>query len=235
VEKRFSNGNSLLAAYTRSRLRDQLYYLNPADPVLEDRVSPDDRPNRVSVGATAALPFGHGRRWGRDWSGALDAILGGWEVTGTYEYQTGYPLLWNANIYYDPTRDPKDLKSNIGQKTSRGVAGLDYPAWDTSGFYLPGGTGITDQRIQLGNNVRRFPSTLPDVRTHDLNLMDLGLYKTFSLPRSMRLQLRLEAINALNYTVLWNPNQDPRNANFGLVNQDRNNPRDFQIGARLTF
>ena len=76
---------------------------------------------------------------------------------------------------------------------------------------------------------------LPDVRTHDLHLLDLGLYKTFSLPRAMELQVRVEAINALNYTVLWNPNQDPRNANFGLVNQDRNNPRDFQIGARLTF
>jgi hypothetical protein len=235
VEKRFSNGNSLLAAYTRSRLRDQLYYLNAADAVLEDRVSPDDRPNRVAVGATAALPLGHGRRWGADWSGALEALLGGWQVSGTYEYQTGYPLLWNTNVYYDPTRDPRDLKSNIGQKTPNGIAGLDFPAWDTSGFYIPGGTGITDQRIQLGNNIRRFPSTLPDVRTHDLNLMDLGLYKTFSLPRSMKLQVRVEAINALNYTVLWNPIQDPRNASFGLVNQDRNNPRDFQIGARLTF
>jgi hypothetical protein len=87
----------------------------------------------------------------------------------------------------------------------------------------------------MGNNLRRFPSTLPHVRTHDLHLLDLGLYKTFSLPRAMELQLRIEAINALNYTVLWNPNLDPRNANFGLINQDRNNPRDIQIGARLTF
>ena len=93
----------------------------------------------------------------------------------------------------------------------------------------------TDPRIQMGNNVRYFPSTLPDVRTHDLHLMDLGLYKTFALPRDMELQVRLEAINALNYTVLWNPNLDPRNANFGLVNQDRNNPRDFQIGLKFTF
>ena len=39
----------------------------------------------------------------------------------------------------------------------------------------------------------------------------------------MKLQFRLEAINALNYTVLWNPDTNPRNATFGFINQDRNN------------
>jgi hypothetical protein len=235
VEKRFSNGNSLVASYTRSRLRDKLNYLNPADPVLEDRVAPDDRPNRVSVGTTYRFPFGRGQKWGADWNGFVDSVFGGWQMSATYEYQTGFPLTWNTSLYYDASRDPKDLKSNIGEKTAQGIAGLDFPAWDTSGFYIQGGSGITDPRIQLGNNVRYFPSTLPDVRTHDLHLLDLGLYKTFSLARDMRLQIRLESINALNYTVLWNPNQDPRSSSFGLVNQDRNNPRDLQLGARLTF
>ena len=55
------------------------------------------------------------------------------------------------------------------------------------------------------------------------------------LPRGMKLQFRMEAINALNYTVLWNPDTNPRNSTFGLVNQDRNNPRDFQLGLRFTF
>ena len=51
----------------------------------------------------------------------------------------------------------------------------------------------------------------------------------------MRLQLRLEAINALNYTVLWAPQQNPTNATFGRITTDRNSPRDFQIGLRFTF
>jgi hypothetical protein len=235
LEKRFSNGNSLLTTYTRSRLRDKLNYLNPSEPVLEDRISPNDRPNRVTVGATFRLPFGKGQKWGSDWSGVAEAILGGWATSATYQYQTGFPLTWNNNVYYDPNRNPLDLKSNIGESVACGIAGLDCPGWDTSGFYIPGGTGTTDPRIQMGQNVRYFPSTLPGVRTHDLHLMDIGLYKTFSLPRDIDLQVRIEAINALNYTVLWNPNLDPRNASFGLVNQDRNNPRDIQIGARLSF
>jgi hypothetical protein len=51
----------------------------------------------------------------------------------------------------------------------------------------------------------------------------------------MTFQVRIEIINALNDTVLWNPNLDPRQSNFGIINQDRNNPRDIQIGARFTF
>jgi hypothetical protein len=235
IEKRFSRGDSLLATYTRSRTRDKLNFLNPASGELEDRISPSDRPHRATLGATFALPFGEGRRYGSNWNALTDALLGGWSISTTYQYQSGFPLLFENNIYYDPARDPRDLRSNIGGSCAGGgKAGLDCPAWDISGFYLPDGTR-TDQRIQLGNNVRVFPTTLPNMRTDDLHLMDVGVYKNFGLPGDVRLQLRIEAINALNYTVLWNPNVDPTNANFGRVNQDRNNPRDIQIGGKLTF
>jgi hypothetical protein len=246
IQKRFNSGNSLSVQYTRSSTRDKLNYLNPADGILEDRVSPNDRPNRLSIGTSLRLPFGKGQKWGDGWRGAKDAILGGWQLSATYQYQTGFPLTWGNSIYY--TGDPSRLKSTIGEKcaSGRGISGLDCPGWDTSGFYINDALTQTDgaadpakqradQRIQLGNNVRYFPSTVKNMRAHDLHLMDVGLYKNFSLPRDMKLQVRFEAINALNYTVLWSPQQDPRNANFGLVSTDRNSPRDIQIGARLTF
>ncbi len=247
IEKRFTSGNSFTVQYTRSSLRDKLNFLNPADGILEDRVSPNDRPNRLSIGSSLRLPFGHGQKWGGNWNGIANTLLGGWQLSGTYQYQTGFPLTF-ANVYYDPSRNPLDLVSDIGKTIDGRIAGLDTntPAWDVSGFYFHDTAVQTngvddpvkqraDQRIQLGNNVRYFPSTLPGVRTHDLNLMDLGFYKNFALPHRMRFQVRIEMINGLNYTVLWNPGVDPRNATFGQVNQDRNNPRDIQIGARLTF
>ena len=236
IEKRFTGHNSLTASYTRSHETDRINFLNPADDVLESRVSPNDRPNRATLGAILDLPFGHGQKYGSGWNALTDAVLGGWTVSATYQWQNGFPLTWNTNLYYDPTRDPRDLHSNIGGTCpGGGKAGLDCPAWDTSGFYVAGGTGRNDTRIQLANNVRYFPSTLPNIRTANLNLLDFGIYKTFGLMRGMALQVRVEAINALNYTVLWNPDQNPRNATFGIVNQDRNNPRDIQLGARLTF
>ena len=247
LEKRFSSGNSFTVQYTHSSLRDELNYLNPADGVLEDRISPNDRPNRLSIGTSLRLPFGRGQHWGKDWSSGLDALAGGWQLSGTYQYQSGFPLAFGS-VYYDSACDPLTLKSNIGEKVAGGTAGLDVPGWDTSCFYFHDAPVQTngvddpvkqraDPRIQLGNNVRYFPSTLPHLRSDNLHLFDFGLYKNFELPRKMRLQVRFEVINALNYTVLWNPGTDPRATNglFGIVNQDRNNPRDIQIGVRVTF
>lgn len=246
LQKRFRNGNSLTAQYTRSSLRDTLNYLNPSDGVLEDRISPNDRPHRFSAGTVLRLPFGREQKWGHDWNGVTDAVLGGWQLSSTYQYQSGAPLTWNSSIYYDASCNPLELTSRIGQEVAGGIAGIDVPAWDTACFYFHDAAVQTagsdnpalqraDQRIQLGNNVRYFPSTLPNVRTDNLHLLDIGLSKSFTLPRRMRLQVRMEAINAINYTVLWNPNLDPRNANFGFINQDRNSPRDIQLGLRFTF
>jgi hypothetical protein len=247
LQKRFAEASSITAQYTYSSLRDQLNYLNPQDGVLEDRVAPNDRPHRLSIGTVLKLPLGRDQRWGGDWNRAIDAALGGWQLSTTYQYQSGAPLVWNNSIYYsDSCGDPNTLKSFIGEKVTGGIGGLDVPGWDTSCFYfddaLVRNNGVisanlqrNDQRIQLANNVRYFPSTIDGVRTDDLHLLDVGVSKRFELSRGVRLQLRFEAINALDYTVLWNPQLDPRNANFGLINQDRNNPRDWQIGVKLTF
>jgi hypothetical protein len=249
VDKRFSGGNSFTVQYTRSRTRDKLNYLNPADGKLEDRVSPNDRPNRLSIGTSLELPFGHDGIWGKDWNPTLNAVLGGWRLSGTYQYQSGFPLTWNNSVYWDSAcGDPSSLKSYIGKEVSGGTAGLDVPGWDTSCFYFHdapvqvGGVDNialqrADPRINLGNNVRYFPSTLPGVRTHQLHLLDFGVSKLFVLPKSVTMQVRIEFINALNYTVLWNPGLDPRATSglFGVVNQDRNNPRDMQLGVKFTF
>ncbi|HET9360020.1 MAG TPA: carboxypeptidase-like regulatory domain-containing protein [Vicinamibacterales bacterium] len=248
VEKRFRGVSSVTAQYTRSSLRDKLNFLNPQDGELEDRVAPNDRPHRFSTAAIMRLPFGHEQKWGNDWNDLLDAVAGGWQLSTTYQYQSGAPLAFTGNVYFDASCDPGNLKSTIGQQVSGGIGGLDVPAWDVSCFYFhdaPVQTGgvddpakqQADQRIAVAttNNVRYFPSTMTGMRTDDVHLLDIGLSKNFRLPRSMTFQIRFEVINALNYTVLWNPDLNPRNSTFGLVNQDRNNPRDIQIGARLTF
>ncbi len=249
VEKRFAKGNSLLATYVYSRMRDRTNYLNPSDTELEDRISPDDRPHRATVGAVLQAPFGHGRKWGSNWSNGLDAVLGGWQLSVSYQFQKGNPVLWCTsvsgnlcafnNYYFDPNIDPSSIHAQQpGKKLPGGhIVGLDTPAWDTSGFYPADAPGsIADPRISVSDRqLRTFPTTLANVRNDDLHLMDLGLYKNFSLPRDVKLQIRIEAINALNYTVYFAPDVNPRSATFGLFQNQRNNPRDIQIGARLTF
>ena len=245
LEKRFGSGNSFTVQYTHSELRDKLNYLNPQDQILEDRISPNDRPNRVSIGTSLRLPFGKDEHWGKNWNTAVDLLAGGWQMSGTYQFQSGFPIPFGA-VYFDGACDINALKSNIGQNVNGAIAGLDTPGWDTSCFYfhdaLVQTNGVddpvkqrADTRIQVGNNVRYFPSTLAGMRNEALHLMDIGIYKNFSLPNKQRLQLRVELINALNYTVLFSPDATPRNATFGFITADRNNPRDIQIGLRWTF
>lgn len=72
------------------------------------------------------------------------------------------------------------------------------------------------------------------------HLLDLGLTKNFQLGRA-RLQVRVEALNATNYTLFnaGNVSMAPTNANFGKVtNLDTSTvmkPRDIQLGLRVTF
>jgi len=246
VQKVFSEGSSVVATYTYSKLKDKLSYLNPGDTELEDRVSPDDRPHRATVAAVVKLPFGKGRKFGNTWNGILDAVFGGWQLTTAYQYQQGQPIVWYSsfssgvpiwnNIYFNPACDPKSIKTDFSNKDGA-IGGFDRPAWDISCFYPADAYGkTTDPRIAVGEaNLRTFPSTLDSARYPDLHLMDVGLAKTFHLPGNVELQLRIEAINAINYTVWFDPDTNPRSSTFGLFRSQRNNPRDFQIGAKISF
>jgi hypothetical protein len=253
LDKRFTNGFSLLANYTYSSLREKVTRLNPWED-LEDRVALRDRPHRVALATVAQLPFGRDRRWGATWHPIVDGLLGGWQATANYQYQTGSPLEW-SNVYYDASRDPRELVARVGQTDAQGrKIGIDVPAWDLSGFYFhdaPVQTGgeddrakqIADSRIVLGAaNIRRFPTTLPNFRHTNQHSLDAGITKNFRFGKTVRLQIRAEAINALNATIFRDTTVDrnPRNATFGFVNDPGASivvmrPRDIQLGARLTF
>jgi Carboxypeptidase regulatory-like domain len=257
VSKRFDHGLSIIATYTYSKLMDQTNYFNTFDTAPEKRISPDDRPNRATIGLTAPIPFGKGRTWGSNMNGILDAILGGWNVSATYQYQQGYPLSETSGgistgwrqLYFDPSCDPKKLSmGSVGSKDANGkIIGVQTPAWDVSCFYFHDAAVQTngvddpakqraDPRIALGTtNARYFPSILDNMRMPDLHLIDVGIAKNFELPMHMNLQLRVDFINAINYTVYFTPDMNPRSATFGEFTTQRNNPRDIQVGGRLTF
>jgi hypothetical protein len=257
ISKRFQNGLSVIASYTQSKATEEVSYLNTFDSQLEHRTSPDDRPQRATVGATLPIPVGKGRHWGNGWGKVMQAIFGGWNVSLSYQYQQGFPMnatsggmpIGWGNVYFDPTCSWKDLKvGSVGSRNSQGqVIGVQVPAWDTSCFYFHDAAVQTngvddpkkqraDPRINLGNNtIRYFPTILDQMRMPNLHLLDFGLSKWFDFGAGVQLQIRIDAINAINYTVWWAPDLNPRNATFGEFTTTRNTPRDIQLGGRLTF
>jgi hypothetical protein len=224
VQKRFSRDLTLNATYTWSELREKVSFLNLSDTSLEDRLSPDDRPHRVTIATVYQLPFGRGRKFGGDMNRVVDGIVGGWQLNGTYEWQKGEPFLLSNPLYY--AGDVKQLESRVGEKNAKGQKlGIDVPAIDVTGL------------IRLTSfGVRNVPTTLDNLRNQSYTNVNLSISKNFGLGEGRRLQFRSEWLNAFNWAYFGSGiNLDPSNAAFGLITTQRNNPRDIQFGLKYIF
>jgi hypothetical protein len=236
IVKRFTKGISINGSYTHTREHEKARYLNPQDTELTDYISPTERPNRFTFSSIIELPFGRGRSIGKEWHPLVDAVLGGWQLTSVYEWQSGEPLVF-PNVYYNG--DPTQLKSLLGKKNSEGLRyGVDLPAWDTAGFFINGSAPAYGNNYTLSsaNTLRSFPLTVDGLRNQRFLKFDVGLGKNFRIREGMKLQLRVEAINLLNSPYFSAPTLDPTNSSFGFTTAPtRQPPRDIQIGGRFTF
>jgi hypothetical protein len=248
-----SRGISLNASYTFAREHEKTRRLNPQDEFLTDMISVFERPHRVTFSGVFELPFGRGRQFYSNWHPVVDAVFGGWQFNAVYEWQSGEPLVLQ-NVFYNG--DVTQLENRLGQRDEQGRRyGIDIPAFDTTGFRvldnrqtLPNGTAnpTFNQLVIPGfgnnytvgsqNTLRNIPYTLDSFRNQALQKFDVGLTKNFHIREGMRLQVRVEAINAFNSPYFGNGLQlGVTNAAFGLVSGQRNLPRDIQLGARFTF
>lgn len=224
ANKRFDRDLTLNVTYTYSKLKEELSYLNPSDTELEDRVGTDDRPHRFTLAAVYQLPVGRGRLIGKEMNRFVDAIIGGWQLNGTYEWQKGQPILLSQPLFY--AGDVTEVESFAGQRNGAGEKYGIGPlrAFDTTGFFRP-----------TTSSLRTVPTTLDNLRHMPFQSVNLSVSKNFQVGEGKRLQLRAEALNAFNHPYFIDINVDPNNASFGLYNTQRNLPRDIQLGAKFTF
>jgi hypothetical protein len=250
--KRLSQGLSFNTSYTYAHERERTRRLNPQDEELTDMISTFSRPHRFTFSGVYELPFGRGREYFSDLNPVIDAIFGGWQFNAVYEWQSGEPLVL-PNVFYNG--DPEQIVNLIGQRDEQGRRyGVDVSAIDRTGFTvidprqfigttpnpnfnLPVVPGLgNNYTISSQNTLRNLPYTLNNFRNQPFQKFDVGLTKNFHIREGMKLQVRVEAINAFNWVYLGNGQQlAPNNAAFGLVGGQRNLPRDIQIGGRFTF
>lgn len=221
--KRFARDLSLNVTYTYSKLRERISYLNPSDTELEERPSTDDRPNRFTLAVVYQLPFGRNQRFGRTMNRAVDVVLGGWQINGTYEWQQGQPILLSTPLFY--AGDVTTLESHAGENDGQGGKyGIDRPAFDTAGL------------LRLNSfSLRSVPTTLDNLRHQPFQSVNLSLTKNFSLGETRRIQVRAEALNAFNHPYFIDLSADPNNASYAKYTTQRNLPRDVQLAIKFTF
>jgi hypothetical protein len=232
ASKRFAQDFSLNLTYTFSKLKEKVTYLNPSDTELEDRISTDDRPHRFTLAAVYQLPVGRGRLLGSDMNRFLDAVIGGWQLNGTYEWQQGQPIPLSQAFFYPG--DINEVRSLAGQGNG---AGEKYGIRPLPVFVNPDGSpfGAGSVLRLSSSSLRTLPTTVDNLRHMPFQSVNLSLTKNFRLGEGKRLQFRAEALNAFNHPYFIDLSADPTNASFGLYNTQRNLPRDIQLGAKFTF
>jgi hypothetical protein len=82
---------------------------------------------------------------------------------------------------------------------------------------------------------RIFPNRLDWLREDFMNQLDLNIAKNFSVTEDLRMQFRVDFINALNNVHYQGPNTDITSSNFGKITAQNNIPRWIQFQLRFTF
>ena len=179
-------------------------------------------------------------------SGAAKGILGGWELTTLWVFQTGAPFAVRNQAGFQPLLD--DTGNVIGFQPGSGDYNADGHNWDLpntpSGDFS--GSHSRQQYINGLFTAADFPAPAPGsegnlprnpYRNPGLINIDLGLIKNNPLPffgETGNLQLRFDFFNILNRVNLRGVNGDMSSGVFGRATSTFN-PRFIQFGARIIF
>jgi hypothetical protein len=220
LQRRLANGYTIAASYTYSHFTEAIDFLNAADPQPWEGVSSIDTPHRFTLNGIWELPFGRGRRFGADSSGVWSALISGWQISGIYTYQSGFPIGFGNIIF---TGDINDIPLPSSERTLARWFNTD------AGF-----NKVSAQ--QLASNVRTFPLRLENVRTDSQNNVDLSLIKNTRIA-GRTLELRLDSLNAFNHPYFPGPNTNPTAATFGSISASTqsNLARRTQVSVKFLF
>jgi hypothetical protein len=271
LTKRFTHGLQFNVNYTWSKMLDDQdssgwgsrdggqVYQSAYNPSLNYALSNFDLPQMFKGNLVYDLPFGKGRAFMNN-NGFLDAVFGGWQLGTTWTLESGTPF----TAVVGTTNNSGALSNGNGFNWYPNLIGNPYLANPTIGEWynvctvLPNGTnypvGCTNPAWAVppagtfgneGRNILRGPG-LEDVD------ISLGKNFHFPLPRETgNLQIRFDALNALNHPNFATPNNgentpgDPLGTSkAGVISATTGNyntainsfqQRLIQLGVRLSF
>jgi Carboxypeptidase regulatory-like domain len=228
LTRRFSSG-FLTFNYTLSRTRginagnsDQgLRFYVPSQFSKNNAVADFDRTHSVSTAITYQLPFGQGKKFAS--SGAASKVLGGWQINPTMQAYSGLPFIVAADGASLNAPGNTQIADRVGTDNKLRGVGLGAPYYDPTAY-----KAVTDARFgNMGLNELRGPRYF---------LMNLGVFRQFSMSERVNLQFRAEALNLTNTPTLNNPNANVSTpANFMQITGAAGTQRTIRFGLRLAY
>lgn len=194
--------------------------------------------HQVVVSHLVDLPFGRGRRFVNGGGGLVDGLVGGWSIVGLLQARSGLPfsITLGSDVNDDGAFDdrPMLLGGRLDDLYATGAGRTQYLVPRTDALQRLGTpVPVTDPAVPIGRNVFRAPAVV---------VYDLSLIKRVSLRARAALQVEVNVFNLFNRANLNAPIADLSNARFGQVTSTlagshgaAGNPRQLQLGAKLTF
>ena len=202
------------------------YYLDNTNPRKDYGPSPYDARHTFSLAGNYELPIGKGRKIGRDWSGAKNVILGGWNLNSIFQARTGLALTVNDGNDQS-LQAPRQGWNRPNRVCNGGISGAGVnDVWiDIKCFQhaAPGQFGDSGVGILYGPGYWNW---------------DLGLSKDFHFDDRRYLTLRIEAFNVLNhpnFAIVQHAGDINDPANFGRILSTFAAPRIVELVAKFTY
>jgi len=223
LDRRFRNGWLVTNSYTYSRARD---YSNdnggPSTPADVERSWGYGNFDRTHVYVGTFV-------WSLPWykstdSGFLHYVLGNWQLSGIFTYQSGQPLDITSSSAASLNTPGNTQRPNMtGDSSIIGEYGPGKYYFDTTVFVAPPANTFGSRTRNMG-----------DVRGPRFTNLDLSVVKQFALGGSRSAEIRMDVWNLPNTTHMNNPNVSFGTAQFGQVTSAYNE-RQLRFSARFLF
>lgn len=169
------------------------FIVNALDPDANYASSDFDARHIINANWVVGLPVGRGKKFLTNSSNFVDQILGGWQTTGIFRWNSGLPIqtpfdccVWatNWNVQSNGVR-VRPVQSSPIKNGLNGTPNIFSDPTEVYRSFRPARPGEVGDR-----NVLRAPGYIA---------LDMGLYKSFRMPwEGHALQFRWEVFNVTN-------------------------------------
>ena len=233
VTKRFSNGFQALISYTFSKALDRnggnsdfvSAPQNDNNQRADYSLSDISIKQRLVLSPIWQLPFGKGKRFLNS-GGLVNALAGGWELSGIITFQDGFPFSVLANQDFSNTGAyaprPDRICNGAGPQTVAEWFNVNCFSTDALGQALANGTprfGNAGRNILIGPGIQQW---------------DVSVIKRNPITEKMNLEFRAEFFNMFNHPNFGTPGATIATDAFGQLTSAAS-PRDIQFGLKLKF
>ncbi len=184
------------------------------------------------------LPFGHGRTYGSNAKGPVDAVLGGWRLATSAILYSGFPVTIfgqnnnQAMNAYGFNRANQYRKLIVRNRSLTNWFGTDPSATPCLQAGVDNGTCAygNEGQFEFGsaaNSTERAPG---------YRQVDMSLFKDFHVWRENNiLGFRADFFNIFNIASYGYPDNNINDSSFGLISSVRSPARQIQLSLHYSF